>query len=80
MVQWVLTLLIADIIVIVCSIKTLRIAAQDFTAAAEKVKALTKRPTDQELLEVYALFKQGSVGDNNTSMITHFSSNHSNKM
>jgi len=30
------------------------------------VKALTKRPTDEELLELYALFKQATVGDNNT--------------
>jgi len=27
------------------------------------VKGLTKRPTDQELLELYALFKQATVGD-----------------
>lgn len=40
---------------------------QNFNTAAAKVKSLTKRPTDQELLELYALFKQGSVGDNNTS-------------
>lgn len=39
---------------------------QRFAAAAEAVKALTKRPTDDELLELYALFKQASVGDNNT--------------
>lgn len=40
---------------------------QQFNAAAEKVKSLTKRPTDQELLELYALFKQASFGDNTTS-------------
>lgn len=40
---------------------------QRFNAAAERVKLLTKRPTDQELLELYALFKQASFGDNNTS-------------
>lgn len=43
---------------------------QQFNAAAEKVKALTKRPTDQELLELYALFKQVSFGDNTTSEST----------
>lgn len=43
---------------------------QQFNAAAEKVKSLTKRPTDQELLELYALFKQGSFGDNTTSELT----------
>jgi diazepam-binding inhibitor (GABA receptor modulator, acyl-CoA-binding protein) len=40
---------------------------QQFEAAAETIKALTKRPTDEELLEIYALFKQALVGDNNTS-------------
>ncbi|KAJ6640694.1 Acyl-CoA-binding protein like [Pseudolycoriella hygida] len=40
---------------------------QEFNKAAEEVKTLTKRPTDDELLKLYALFKQGSVGDNNTS-------------
>ncbi|BES96251.1 Acyl CoA Hypothetical protein protein [Nesidiocoris tenuis] len=40
---------------------------EDFDAAAEKVKTLTKKPTDDELLELYALFKQATVGDNETS-------------
>lgn len=35
-----------------------------FQKAAEDVKNLKARPTDQELLEIYALFKQASVGDN----------------
>ncbi|XP_058459997.1 acyl-CoA-binding protein homolog [Malaya genurostris] len=39
---------------------------QKFDEAALKVKTFTKRPTDQELLEVYALFKQATVGDNDT--------------
>lgn len=39
---------------------------QKFNAAAEDVKAFTKRPSDEELLEIYALFKQGTVGDNDT--------------
>ncbi|KAH8380487.1 hypothetical protein KR009_011050, partial [Drosophila setifemur] len=38
-----------------------------FNAAAEKVKSLTKRPSDDEFLELYALFKQATVGDNTTS-------------
>ncbi|XP_069683841.1 acyl-CoA-binding protein homolog [Periplaneta americana] len=37
-----------------------------FNEAAESVKNLTKRPSDNELLELYALFKQATVGDNNT--------------
>ncbi|PSN52301.1 Acyl-CoA-binding protein, partial [Blattella germanica] len=38
-----------------------------FNEAAESVKALTKRPSDQELLELYALFKQATAGDNSTA-------------
>ncbi|KAJ6225545.1 hypothetical protein RDWZM_004090 [Blomia tropicalis] len=37
-----------------------------FNKAAELVKNLKSRPTDQELLEVYALFKQATIGDCNT--------------
>jgi len=33
------------------------------TAAAAAAKAFTKRPTNDELLKLYGLFKQGSVGD-----------------
>lgn len=40
--------------------------SQKFNEAAEAVKALTKRPNDEELLELYGLFKQATVGDNNT--------------
>jgi len=36
-----------------------------FEEAAEQVKKLKTRPTDLELLEIYALFKQATVGDNN---------------
>ncbi|ETN65942.1 diazepam binding inhibitor [Anopheles darlingi] len=39
---------------------------QKFNESAEKVKTFTKRPTDAELLELYALFKQATVGDNET--------------
>ncbi|XP_055535806.1 acyl-CoA-binding protein homolog [Wyeomyia smithii] len=39
---------------------------QKFNEAAEKVKTFTKRPSDQELLVLYALFKQATVGDNTT--------------
>ncbi|XP_017043469.1 acyl-CoA-binding protein homolog [Drosophila ficusphila] len=41
--------------------------SEQFNAAAEKVKSLTKRPSDDEFLELYALFKQASVGDNDTA-------------
>ncbi|PVD30841.1 hypothetical protein C0Q70_10116 [Pomacea canaliculata] len=37
-----------------------------FQKAAEEVKNLKQKPTDDEMLKVYALFKQGTVGDCNT--------------
>ncbi|CAB3376204.1 acyl-CoA-binding protein homolog 1 isoform X2 [Cloeon dipterum] len=37
-----------------------------FNKAAEDVKNLKTSPANDELLEIYALFKQGSVGDCNT--------------
>ncbi|XP_050465361.1 acyl-CoA-binding protein homolog isoform X2 [Cataglyphis hispanica] len=40
---------------------------QQFEAAAAAIKELTIRPTNEELLELYALFKQATIGDNNTS-------------
>ncbi|KAL7029029.1 hypothetical protein ACKWTF_006069 [Chironomus riparius] len=39
---------------------------EDFDTAAEKVKNLKSKPSDQDLLELYGLFKQATVGDNNT--------------
>ena len=35
----------------------------DFATAQEQVKTLTKRPTNEELLSLYALFKQATTGD-----------------
>ncbi|XP_033208425.1 acyl-CoA-binding protein-like [Belonocnema kinseyi] len=40
---------------------------QDFEAAAEAIKHISQRPTDEELLELYGLFKQATVGDVNTA-------------
>ena len=40
---------------------------KNFKKAQEDVKQLTKRPTDEELLELYALFKQGKNGDNSST-------------
>jgi len=37
--------------------------ADDFNAAQEKVKTLSSRPSNDQLLKLYSLFKQGSVGD-----------------
>lgn len=37
--------------------------AEDFLAAVERSKQLTKRPSNEELLDLYALFKQATDGD-----------------
>lgn len=36
---------------------------EDFNKAISQSKELTKRPGNDELLELYSLFKQGSEGD-----------------
>ncbi|TKR60027.1 hypothetical protein L596_029618 [Steinernema carpocapsae] len=38
-----------------------------FEASAEQVKNLKTSPSNDELLELYALYKQGTVGDNTTA-------------
>jgi acyl-CoA-binding protein len=35
----------------------------EFEAAAARTKQFTKRPSNEELLELYALFKQATEGD-----------------
>ena len=37
--------------------------ANQFEAAQKRVKALSKSPSNDDLLELYALFKQATVGD-----------------
>jgi acyl-CoA-binding protein len=37
--------------------------ADQFTAATEAVKELPERPGNDDMLRLYALYKQGSVGD-----------------
>jgi diazepam-binding inhibitor (GABA receptor modulator, acyl-CoA-binding protein) len=37
--------------------------SDDFAAAQVRVKQLTKAPDASELLELYALYKQGTLGD-----------------
>ncbi|KAA0202931.1 hypothetical protein HAZT_HAZT005532 [Hyalella azteca] len=39
-----------------------------FQEAAEKVKKLAKQPTDDELKEIYGLYKQATIGDINTGL------------
>ncbi len=36
---------------------------QQFEASVARSKELTKRPSNEELLKLYALFKQGTEGD-----------------
>jgi acyl-CoA-binding protein len=36
---------------------------QDFTDAQARVRTLTRAPSTDQLLELYALYKQGAVGD-----------------
>jgi acyl-CoA-binding protein len=38
-----------------------------FNKAAEQVKTLSATPSNDEKLKLYALFKQASVGDNDTA-------------
>jgi diazepam-binding inhibitor (GABA receptor modulating acyl-CoA-binding protein) len=37
--------------------------ADDFAAAQDRVKKLARTPSNDELLELYSLYKQGSTGD-----------------
>ena len=37
--------------------------AEDFQEAVDRSKTLTKRPSNEELLDLYALFKQATDGD-----------------
>ncbi|KAH6571201.1 hypothetical protein BASA50_010621 [Batrachochytrium salamandrivorans] len=39
----------------------------EFVTAAAEVKNLACKPSNEELLELYALFKQSIVGDNTTA-------------
>ncbi|KAG2171798.1 hypothetical protein INT43_008178 [Umbelopsis isabellina] len=42
----------------------------EFTAAADAVQTLSTKPSDDDLLKLYGLFKQATIGDNNTSKPT----------
>ncbi len=39
----------------------------DFDSAVEAVKRLSKRPADDELVELYGLYKQSTQGDNDSA-------------
>lgn len=40
---------------------------EEFEQAVERSKTLTERPSNDVLLQLYALYKQGSEGDVNTA-------------
>ena len=39
--------------------------SEQFLKASERVKNLKKNPNDEELLELYGLYKQATIGNNN---------------
>ncbi|EFC45268.1 acyl CoA binding protein [Naegleria gruberi] len=45
---------------------------EDFTQAAEDIKKLTSGPTNDDLLLLYSLYKQATVGDCNTDQPSIF--------
>eukprot|EP00042_Codosiga_hollandica_P034887 m.251466 g.251466 ORF g.251466 m.251466 type:complete len:179 (-) comp54513_c0_seq5:1114-1650(-) len=42
------------------------VSEADFQTAASKIKELTERPSNAELLDLYGLYKQATSGDNTT--------------
>ncbi|XP_038645752.1 acyl-CoA-binding protein [Scyliorhinus canicula] len=42
-------------------------AQADFEKAAEEVKQLKEKPSDNDMLIIYGLYKQATVGDVNTA-------------
>jgi diazepam-binding inhibitor (GABA receptor modulator, acyl-CoA-binding protein) len=42
---------------------TMAVTDKKFEAAANDIKKLSKRPDDEDMLRLYALYKQGSEGD-----------------
>ena len=42
---------------------------KDFNEAAEEVKRLKNKPSDADMLTIYSLFKQATVGDINTGSL-----------
>ena len=41
--------------------------SEEFKKAAEEVNNLAAKPSNEELLDIYSLYKQATVGDVNTS-------------
>lgn len=40
--------------------------SEEFTAAAKAAKELPAKPSDNDMLELYSLYKQATIGDVNT--------------
>lgn len=45
---------------------TIKMVSATFNEKADAVKSLPSKPTDDELLQLYGLFKQATIGDNTT--------------
>jgi len=45
---------------------------EKFKAAVEAVNHLSSKPSDDDLLQLYGLYKQATVGDINTCMFFRF--------
>jgi len=55
-----------EVVSLLKSSKTTKMSGE-FEKKAEEVKNLKNKPTDEELLFLYGLYKQATVGDCNTS-------------
>jgi diazepam-binding inhibitor (GABA receptor modulating acyl-CoA-binding protein) len=47
----------------------MHIYIQAFEQAAKEVHDLTSKPSNDDLLKLYALYKQATIGDNETSKL-----------
>lgn len=52
---------------------------QDFNTATEEVKKLSKKPSDKDLLILYGLYKQSTLGTNNEQKPSMFNPTASSK-
>lgn len=55
-----------DLYLFCCGVAFTYMLTAEFEKIADDVKKVKTRPTDQELLELYGLYKQAVVGDINT--------------
>lgn len=45
---------------------------KEFVAAAERVKLLSTKPSNEDLLKLYSFYKQATIGDNKTESPGYF--------